>query len=34
MVVASNFSIPPTALAIKNSSTTYELSKEVLRIIK
>jgi hypothetical protein len=34
IVVASKFSIPPTALAIRNSFTTYELSKEVLRIIK
>jgi hypothetical protein len=34
IVVASKFSIPPIALAIKNNSTTYELFKEVLRIIK
>jgi hypothetical protein len=26
--------MPPTALAIKSSSTTYELFEEVLRIIK
>jgi hypothetical protein len=34
IVVASKFSIPPTAFAIRNSSTTYELFKEVLIIIK
>jgi hypothetical protein len=34
IVVASKFSIPPITLAIRNNSTTYEISKEVLRIIK
>jgi hypothetical protein len=34
LVVASKFSMPPTTLTIKSSSTTYELSEEVLRIIK